>query len=221
MKAVIRHIVFILLTFPCAAVTAQETKTDSTSFDSVFQACLSMQESLENNDTTALVEASNRLKKAETKSFESLLCKDDTISSLNGHFVFDKSFVDILEAGKDPYSIADKINSSIMERNQRSNGSIKTRTCLVKVGKSNKYTFVARGYQELGVITEPGGRVYVRVHVTNRSGLDVRYNDDKNAVKGVRRYRKAFNLPVNQGNTIELEVINKGNKDTSFVVISN
>lgn len=55
----------------------------------------------------------------------------------------------------------------------------------------------------------------------NKSGLDARYNDDKNAVNGTRRYRKAFNLPMNQRNTVELEVINKGGKDTSFVVISN
>ena len=55
----------------------------------------------------------------------------------------------------------------------------------------------------------------------NKSGLDARYNDDKNAVNGTRRYRKAFNLPMNQRNTVELEVINKGGKDTSFVVISS
>ena len=53
------------------------------------------------------------------------------------------------------------------------------------------------------------------------TGFDARYNDDKNAVKGTRRYRRSFELPIKQRNTVELEVINKGNKDTSFVVISN
>ena len=91
----------------------------------------------------------------------------------------------------------------------------------IKAGGSTKYSFASRGRQELGIIAEPSGRVYVRIHVTNKSGLDARYNDDKNAVNGTRRYRKAFNLPMNQRNTVELEVINKGGKDTSFVVISN
>ena len=145
----------------------------------------------------------------------------DTIHSMNGHFVFNEVFVDSLVSGKDAYSNADKINRATIHRGQTANGSILTKTCFVKAGKSTRYTFASRGKQELGIIAEPGGKLYVRVHVTNRYGLDVRYNDDKNAVNGTRRYRKSFNLPMNQRNTVELEVINKGSKDTSFVVISN
>lgn len=200
---------------------AQNNEIDSMSIDVVFEACAAMQESLEKNDTTALLEAASKLRNSKATSFTSLRCKDDTIHSINGHFVFNEAFVDSLVSGNDAYGNADIINRSTTHRGQTIDGSILTKTCFVKVGKSTKYTFTSRGKQELGIIAEPGGKLYVRVHVTNRNGLDARYNDDKNAVNGTRRYRKAFNLPMNQRNTVELEVINKGRKDTSFVVISN
>lgn len=216
-----RHILFFLLVISFFVARAQEIETDSMSIDAVFEACAAMQGALENNDTTALVDAAAKFKEAKATSFTSLRCKDDSISSLNGHFIFNEVFVDSLAAGKDAYSNADNINRATTHRGQLTNGSILTKTCFVKAGKSTKYTFTSRGRQELGIITEPDGRVYVRVHVTNQSGLDARYNDDKNAVTGARRYRRAFDLPLKQGNTVELEVINRGNKDTSFVVISN
>lgn len=218
---IMRHIFLFLFAISFSVVKAQEIETDSMSIDAVFEACVAMQESLENNDTTALVEAAAKFKSSGATSFTSLRCKDDTIHSLNGHFVFNEVFVDSLASGNDAYRSADNINRSTTHRGQTTDGSILTKTCFVKAGKSTKYTFTSRGKQELGIIAEPGGKLYVRVHVTNRNGLDARYNDDKNAVNGTRRYRKVFNLPMNQRNTVELEVINKGGKDTSFVVISN
>lgn len=216
-----RNIFLFLLVMSCSVTMAQETETDSMSIDAVFEACAAMQESIEKNDMTALKDAAERFKNSGATSFTSLRCKDDTIHSLNGHFVFSEVFVDSIADGKDAYSNADHINRSTTHRGQTANGSTLTKTCFVKAGGRTKYSFASRGRQELGIIAEPGGRVYVRIHVTNKSGLDARYNDDKNAVNGTRRYRKAFNLPMNQRNTVELEVINKGGKDTSFVVISN
>lgn len=216
-----RHILFFLLVISFSVARAQEIETDSMSIDAVFEACAAMQESLENNDTTALVAAATKFKEAKATSFTSLRCKDDSIPSLKGHFVFNEVFVDSLAVGKDAYSNADDINRSTVHRGQTSDGSILTKTCFVKAGKSTRYTFASSGRQELGIITEPGGRVYVRVHVTNPNGFDARYNDDKNAVNGTRRYRRAFYLPIKQRNTVELEVVNRGDKDTSFVVISN
>lgn len=216
-----RTFFFCLLVASISVVKAQEMEADSMSIDAAFEACVAMQESLEHNDTAALVEAAAKLKDSGATLFASLRCKDDTIHSLNGHFVFNEAFVDSLAAGKDAYSNADLINRSAVHRGQTSDGSILTKTCFVQAGKSTKYSFASRGRQELGIIAEPGGRVYVRIHVTNKNGLDARYNDDKNAVNGTRRYRKAFDLPTHQPNTVVLEVVNKGDKDTSFVVISN
>ena len=86
---------------------AQNNEIDSMSIDVVFEACAAMQESLEKNDTTALLEAASKLGNSKATSFTSLRCKDDTIHSMNGHFVFNDVFVDSLAAGNDAYSNAD------------------------------------------------------------------------------------------------------------------
>ena len=220
-----KHLFFFLLSvISFAGVYAQETQeevTDSMSIDVVFDACVSMQESLETNDTTSLAEAAKALKDSKASAFTSLRCKDDTIQSLNGHFVFNDVFVDSLAAGGNPYDNADNINRSTTHRGQTTDGSILTKTCFVKAGKSTKHTFTSRGVQELGIVTEPGGKVYVKVRVTNASGLNEWHNDSKSAKDGTRRYKTRFNLPMDKRNTVEIEVINKGEKDTSFVVISN
>lgn len=220
-----RRMFFLLLSMASiACVYAQEAKdetTDIMSIDAVFDACVSMQESLEINDIAALAEASKAFKCSKAASFSSLHCKDDTIQSLNGHFIFNDVFVDSLVAGGNPFENADNINRSTTCRGQTPNGSILTKTCFVKVGKSTKHTFTSRGVQELGIVTEPGGKVYVKVHVTNSSGLNDWYNDNKSAKEGTHRYKTCFILPNDKRNTVEIEVINKGDKDISFVVISN
>lgn len=219
-----RLFIFLLSVLYVNCIYAQDVEdevTDSMSIDAVFEACVSMQESLEINDTTTLAEAAKALKDSKATSFTSLRCKDDTIQSLNGHFVFNDVFVDSLAAGGNPYDNADNINRSTTHRGQTTNGSILTKTCFVKAGKSTKHSFTSRGVQELGIVTEPGGKVYVKVHVTNTSGLNEWHNDNKSAKDGTRRYKTRFPLPMDKRNTVEIEVINKGDKDTSFVVISN
>ena len=67
-------------------LNAQEIETGSMNIDAVFEACATMQESLEKKDTSALVAASAKLKEAKATAFSSLYCKDDSISSLEGQF---------------------------------------------------------------------------------------------------------------------------------------
>lgn len=221
MKRLFFLLLAVIITANANAQEAQEEATDSMSIDAVFDACVTMQESLETSDTKALSQAARVLKDSKATSFTSLRCKDDTIQSLNGHFVFNDVFVDSLAAGGNPYENADNINRATTHRGQTTNGSILTKTCFVKAGKSTKHSFTSRGVQELGIVTEPGGKVYVKVHVTNPSGLNEWHNDNKSAKDGARRYKTRFTLPMDKRNTVEIEVINKGGKDTSFVVISN
>lgn len=216
-----RHTLFLLLLMLSPVARAQDAAPDTMNIDAAFEACVAMQESLEQGDTAALVRAAARLKEAGAVPFADLHCKDDTLSSLDGHFVFSKVFVDSLSAGRDAYAHADRISKASAHRGQTPDGSILTKTCFVRAGAATRYSFAASGWQELGIIAEPGGRVYVRIHVRNPEGLDARYNDDRNAARGARRYRTAFKLPENRRNTVELEVINRGTEDTSFVVISN
>lgn len=217
-----KKLLFLLLSaFSLSFAYAQEETTDGMSIDVVFDACVYLQESLEANDTVALSKAAVALKESNTQNFAILQCNDDSVPSLNGHLVFNEAFIDSLLNGSDPYVQADSINRSGVKRGQTTNGTILTKTCFVKARQSTKYSFPSRGPQELGIVTEPGGRVFVKVHATNKAGLDEWHNDNKNAVKGARRFKTSFNLPTKTRNTVEIEVINKGDKDISFVVISN
>lgn len=215
-----KKILFTLFVSVCSMCVSAQEVTDSMSIDDVMDACISMQEALENNDAAALKKAAEALRETQTTAFTSLRCKDDTISSLNGHFVFNDVFVDSLVVGANPYDNADDINRSTIHRGQMSGGAKLTKTCMVKAGKSTKYSFASRGRQELGIVAEPGGLITTRIHVTNSAGLNEWHNDTKNP-NGTRRYKTAFDLPSDKRNTVELEVINKSGKDISFVVISN
>lgn len=215
MKKKLLSLLFII------AATASHAQT-SPGIDAAFNACVSMQESLAKKDNSALKAAAQELAAAQTAPFSSLRCKDDSIASLNGHFVFDGDFAERVASGNDDnYAAADSIARRPNHRGQTATGAILTKTCLVKVGKSTKYSFVSRGKQELGIVTEPGGRVAVRIHATNRDGLSEWHNDNRNAKKGANRFRTSFNLPNDKPNRVELEVINRGKKNVSFVVISN
>lgn len=217
-----RKIVIVLLSaFGTLAAYAQETCTDSMSIDAAFNACIAMRDAVANKDSVAIKQSANDLKAAGTTNFSSLRCKDDSIASLNGHLVFDEAFADSIAEGKDVYSKADDLNRSTAHRGQTSDGSILTKTCFVKAGKSTKYSFASKGHQELAVVAEAGGLVTMRIHVTNSAGLDKRFDDTKNVKKGMPQRKISFELPTDRRNTVELEIVNCGKKDCSFVVISN
>lgn len=202
-------------------VSAQDQVDESLSIDATINACIAMRDAVANNDSAAIKQSAKDLKAAGTTSFNSLRSKDDSIASLNGHLVFDEAFADSIAEGKDVYGKADDLTRSTAHRGQTADGSILTKTCFVKAGKSTKYTFASKGHQELAVVAEAGGLVTMKVHVTNSAGLDKRFDDTKNVKKGMPQRKTVFELPSDRRNTVELEIINCGKKDCSFVVISN
>ena len=217
-----RKIISILLLVFCVLSTsAQNAVTDSLSIDAAFNACIALRDAVANNDSAAIKQSANELKAAGTTSFNSLRCKDDSIVSLNGHLVFDEAFADSLAEGKDVFQKADDMNRSTAHRGQTADGSILTKTCFVKAGKSTKYSFASKGHQELAIVAESGGLVTVKVHVTNSAGLDKRFDDTKNVKRGMSQRKTSFELPTDRRNIVELEIMNCGKKDCSFVVISN
>ena len=202
-------------------VSAQDQVDESLSIDATINACIAMRDAVANNDSAAIKQSAKDLKAAGTTSFNSLRCKDDSIASLNGHLVFDEAFADSIAEGKDVYGKADDLTRSTAHRGQTADGSILTKTCFVKAGKSTKYTFASKGHHELAVVAEAGGLVTMKVHVTNSAGFDKRFDDTKNVKKGMPQRKTVFELPSDRRNTVELEIINCGKKDCSFVVISN
>lgn len=202
--------------------SAQGVSADNLSIDAAFNACIAMRDAVAANNSAAIKQSAKDLKSAGTTNFSSLRCKDDSIASLNGHLVFDEAFADSLAEGKDIYDKADDITrTTVAHRGQTADGSILTKTCFVKAGKSTKWSFASKGHQELAVVAEAGGLVTMRIHVTNTAGLDKRFDDTKNVKKGQPQRKTTFELPTDRRNTVELEVINCGKKDCSFVVISN
>ena len=213
--------IYLLSVLGVLTVSAQDQVDESLSIDAAINACIAMRDAVANNDSAAIKKAADNLKAAGTTSFNSLRCKDDSIASLNGHLVFDEAFADSIAEGKDVYGKADDLTRSTAHRGQTADGSILTKTCFVKAGKSTKYTFASKGHQELAVVAEAGGLVTMKVHVTNSAGLDKRFDDTKNVKKGMPQRKTVFELPSDRRNTVELEIINCGKKDCSFVVISN
>ena len=197
-------------------VSAQDQVDESLSIDATINACIAMRDAVANNDSAAIKQSAKDLKAAGTTSFNSLRCKDDSIASLNGHLVFDEAFADSIAEGKDVYGKADDLTRSTAHRGQTADGSILTKTCFVKAGKSTKYTFASKGHQELAVVAEAGGLVTMKVHVTNSAGLDKRFDDTKNVKKGMPQRKTVFELPSDRRYTVELEIINCGKKDCSF-----
>lgn len=214
----------VLLVMLCEVITslsAQSPNCEKMSIQAAIDACVSMRDAVAANDLVAIKKSSEDLKATCTKHFSTLRCKDDSVASLNGHLVFIESFADSLAEGKNVFGKADNISRSQVHRGQTADGTILTKTCLVKAGRSTKYTFASKGHQELAVVAEAGGLVTMKIRVTNSAGLNKRFDDTKNVKKGMPQRKTSFELPNDRRNTVELEVINCGNKDCSFVVISN
>lgn len=219
MKKTVLTILSVLCSF-CSY--AQEASTDNMQIQAVIDACISMRDAVAAGDTAAIRQSGQDLKASGATNFNSLRCKDDSISSLNGHLVFDGAFADSLAAGNTSvYDKADDMNRSTAHRGQTTDGSYLTKTCFVRAGKSTKWTFASKGHQELAVVAEAGGLVTMRIRVTNSAGLDRRYDDTKQVKTGLSQRKTSFELPSDKRNTVELEVVNCGKKDCSFVVISN
>lgn len=219
-----KKIVLIVFSLFCALnISAQEDASEKLGIQTVIDACIALRDAVATGDTVAIRQSAEDLKAAKTVSFNSLRCKDESISSLDGHLVFDEAFADSLAAGNTSvYQQANDMNNrSSAYRGQTADGSYLTKTCMVKAGQSTKYTFSSKGHQELAVVAEAGGLVTMKIRVTNNAGLDRRYDDTKNVKTGLPQRKTSFDLPTNRRNVVELEIINCGNKDCSFVVISN
>ena len=219
-----KKIVLIVFSLFCALnISAQEDVSEELSIQTVMDACIALRDAVATGDTVAIRQSAEDLKAVKTVSFNSLRCKDESVQSLDGHLVFDEVFADSLAAGNTSvYNQADEMNKrSSAYRGQTADGSFLTKTCFVKAGQSTKYTFSSKGHQELAVVAEAGGLVTMKIRVTNSAGLDCRYDDTKNVKAGLPQRKTSFDLPTNRRNVVELEIINCGTKDCSFVVISN
>lgn len=216
-----KNVFLFILVLVALTAYSKKTRTDSMSIDATVNACIAMRDAVANNDSTAIKQSAKDLKDCNTTSFNSLRCNDDSIASLNGHLVFDEAFADSLAEGKDVYVKADDMNRTATYRGQYTDGKIHTKSCFAKAGKSTKYSFRSKGLQELAVVAEAGGLITMKIRVTNSAGFNKRFDDTKKVKKGMPQRKTTFELPKDRSNLVELEILNCGKKDCSFVVISN
>lgn len=213
-----KYVLLLMLISVSFSLFAQ--KEDEVKFQEVYQICIAMRDAVNVKDSAAIKRFAKQLESCKTKDFEALRSKQEQ-GSLNGHLVFDEVFAKQLAEGKDVYQQSESFNSDKIERGQYANGVIKTKTCFVKARNSVKYTFPSKNKQILAVVAEAGGRVTMKVHVTNNKGLNKRYDDTTSVKFGLPNRKATFMLPDDCINIVELEVVNCSKKNISFVVISN
>lgn len=207
----------LLLTITVLGLSAQELSPD---VQAVYNACQQIQLAIGAGSTASLREASQTLKDCDVHYFNSLYIEDeDLLPSIKGHFVFDYEFIDSLIVNRAVYEFAERYaQRSSMRSTSSVQDAVHTRTCTVRANSSMKFTIAPRGHQELAFVTEPGGRITVRIHDVSH---DQWYNDYTKENKGLPSRVQIFDLPTNERSSVEVEVINKAYVDISFVVISN
>ena len=188
----------------------------------VLDACVQLRDAAETRDSLALTDCAVILRSENISTFSSLICLDEDEGNLDGHLVFDQDFADSLAQDSVVLSQANHFNQTRAVRGENKDGSVKIKTCFIAAKKSIKYRFSSGGgHQELAVVAEAGGKVSMKIHVTNSDGLNMNHNDRKDVRSGRPERTASFDLPKGKRNIVELEVINCVDKDISVVIISN
>ena len=175
-----RFFIILAISFSTLSVSAQsQTELDSV-FNSVCNSYIQMSNAANDDNIELLKQINSEINRNfEINNFNSLRCVDDTLNSLNGHFVFSPVFVDSLVNGADAYKKSDALNFVGERGGYRGvsgSGTIKTVTRLVKAKSSSNFSFYSKGHQNLAVVAESGGLLTLKVHVTNSYGLDEWYS---------------------------------------------
>ncbi len=210
---------FTLVAFLLCSVSSAQTL--SPPMQDAMDACVQLSKAIKSGSTTGLKAANEKLKACALGDFSTFCPVDDNQPSLDGHFVFDEDFVDSLIAGHNVYAFARRyadqrgLRGSVYGSTQ--SGKPRLTTCAVPGGWSAKFTFRARNQQYLAFVTEPGGRITVRIHdLTN----DRWFNDTKDTSRGRPSRQFAFDLGEKVC-ILEVEIINRSKQDISFAVIAD
>ena len=182
----------------------------------VYEACLSLRAAAYGSEIQ-LSNANERLKDCSFGYFGTFSRIDRESVSLNGHFIFDTEVVDSLIENRKVFEFAQRYHEKRRGSARISDAKVLTRNNCVKAKGTAKFRFLSNGRQELVLVTEPNGMVNMKVYDCMNN---IWHNDDDALDTGKPHHVRIFDIPG--GNTqIEVEVINKTDKDVSFVVITN
>lgn len=155
-----KSFLFLLALMTSLSVTAQEVGDDD--FDKVVAAYINLRNAAAINDTVALKQVAEQLRRYDPSDFKTFHLVEDETMSLNGHIVFDEVFADSLSKGVNIYHQSDSLNRAIGERSvgmQSPRGRLQSKTVIIKANQTASCTFVAKGVKKIAVVAEGGGRV--------------------------------------------------------------
>ena len=217
-----KSFLFLLALMTSLSVTAQEVGDDD--FDKVVAAYINLRNAAAINDTVALKQVAEQLRRYDPSDFKTFHLAEDETMSLNGHIVFDEAFADSLSKGVDIYQQSDSLNRAIGERSvgmQSPRGRLQSKTVIIKANQTASCTFVAKGVKKIAVVAEGGGRVSMTMQGLYKNKPYTQYVDTEKVKKGMPHRTGTLALREDCLSTVLMKVKNCVQKDISIVITMN
>lgn len=217
-----KSLLFLLALVTSLSVTAQDVGDDD--FDKVVAAYINLRDAAAINDTVALKQVAEQLRRYDPSDFKTFHLVEDETMPLNGHIVFDEAFADSLSKGVDIYQQSDSLNRAIGERSvgmQSSRGRLQSKTVIIKANQTASCTFVAKGVKKIAVVAEGGGRVSMTMQGLYKNKPYTQYVDTEKVKKGMPHRTGTLALREDCLNTVLMKIKNCVQKDISIVITMN
>lgn len=217
-----KSFLFLLALMTSLSVTAQDVGDDG--FDKVVAAYINLRNAAAINDTVALKQVAEQLRRYDPSDFKTFHLAEDETMSLNGHIVFDEAFADSLSKGVDIYQQSDSLNRAIGERSvemQSPRGRLQSKTVIIKANQTALCTFVAKGVKKIAVVAEGGGRVSMTMQGLYKNKPYTQYVDTEKVKKGMPHRTGTLALREDCLSTVLMKIKNCVQKDISIVITMN
>lgn len=217
-----KSLLFLLALVTSLSVTAQDVGDDD--FDKVVAAYINLRDAAAINDTVALRQVAEQLRRYDPSDFKTFHLVEDETMPLNGHIVFDEAFADSLSKGVNIYHQSDSLNRAIGERSvgmQSPRGRLQSKTIFIKANQTASCTFVAKGVKKIAVVAEGGGRVSMTMQGLYKNKPYTQYVDTEKVKKGKLHRTGALALREDCLSTVLMKIKNCVQKDISIVITMN
>ena len=217
-----KSLLFLLALVTSLSVTAQDVGDDD--FDKVVAAYINLRDAAAINDTVALKQVAEQLRRYDPSDFKTFHLVEDETMPLNGHIVFDEAFADSLSKGVDIYQQSDSLNRAIGERSvamQTPRERLQSKTVIIKANQTASCTFVAKGVKKIAVVAEGGGRVSMTMQGLYKNKPYTQYVDTEKVKKGMPHRTGTLALREDCLSTVLMKIKNCVQKDISIVITMN
>ena len=217
-----KSLLFLLALVTSLSVTAQDV--GDYDFDKVVAAYINLRDAAAINDTVALRQVAEQLRRYDPSDFKTFHLVEDETMPLNGHIVFDEAFADSLSKGVNIYHQSDSLNRAIGERSvgmQSPRGRLQSKTVIIKANQTASCTFVAKGVKKIAVVAEGGGRGSMTMQGLYKNKPYTQYVDTEKVKKGMPHRTGTLALREDCLSTVLMKIKNCVQKDISIVITMN